>query len=228
MSERDARVGRRSGGRRHAGDDLHGDARLRQRHRLLAHTAEETGIAALEAHHALALPRQFDQPAGDLVLGLLLAVAGLAHAFLDGSRGHMIEDVGMDEGVVDDRLRPFEEFLPPKGEKAGISRPRTDEIDETVHRVAAPMGVDFVQDLLGAPAEQFLGQARPMTVASPVVPFRSPRTILLPSRLPTSPRRSQLVPVDLGVACDGDLAASFESAEEGALGGHRGSRWARA
>ena len=51
-----------------AGNDAHGDAVLHQRLRLFAAAAEDEGIAALEAQHALARAGQVHQAQRDVAL----------------------------------------------------------------------------------------------------------------------------------------------------------------
>ena len=68
----------RGHGRADAGHDLEGDAGLGEGERFFAAAAEDEGIAALEAHHALAALGGADQDAVDLLLGDVVAARALA------------------------------------------------------------------------------------------------------------------------------------------------------
>ncbi len=98
-----------------------------ERQRLLGAAAEYQRIAALEAQHAAALPRQRDQALVDAELRRPGPAGALAdrdqRAFGEG------EDIGRDEGVMQDDVGGGEGVERVQGEQARVARPRADEPD---------------------------------------------------------------------------------------------------
>jgi hypothetical protein len=136
----DAGIRRRRDGRRDAGDDLEGDAGLDDLQGLLAAAAEDHGVAALEAHHplALALAGLVDKELVDLGLrqGVLRGLLAHVDAF-GGGRGVVQQTCG-DEGVVDHHVSPGQHIAAANREKSWIARPRADQEDLALTHPLSP------------------------------------------------------------------------------------------
>ena len=127
-------MGHGDAGRRQAagsgGDARHeakGDAGCGERQRLLPAPAEDEGIAALEAEHALPLPREPNQPAADVGLARGRLAAPLAGVFERGPRPGQRQNLGRDQSVVDDAIGLSQRVCGMQREQARIAggrRPR--------------------------------------------------------------------------------------------------------
>ena len=136
---RDARRGERREARGDAGNDAERHAGRGERFRLLAAAARTRGIAALEPQHALAGPRQHDEPLRNVLLGRRRPAAALAGEFEPRPRPGEREHARIDQRVVDDDVRLVEPGQRIEGEQPGIARPRAGQPDmaRLQHRNAA-------------------------------------------------------------------------------------------
>src|SRR5581483_9488406 len=121
--DRDAGARRHRRERRDARDDLERDPRSVERERLLAATAEDERVAALEADDLEALAAEPDQQ----VVQLLLADAGAR----DPERvlGRLVDELGRDE-----RVAGADELEALRRDQARVARARADEIDAQLSR----------------------------------------------------------------------------------------------
>ena len=101
---RDCRIGEAAEPGRDAGHDAERHAGPHQGQRLLAAAAEHEGVAALEAQHALALAREFDQPFGDVALAWRRHAAPLARELARRVRIGEAHHLVADQRVVDDAV----------------------------------------------------------------------------------------------------------------------------
>jgi hypothetical protein len=86
-----------------AGHDLEGDAGLGEGQRFFSAAAEDEGVPALEAHHALAALGGADQDAVDLLLGDVVAARALAD--VEALRlARELEHGRVHQGVVEDEV----------------------------------------------------------------------------------------------------------------------------
>ena len=79
MGDRYAGIGRHGHGRRDTRHHLEGDVAGEQRFCFFTAPSEDEGVAALEAHHQLVLPRLIYQKLIDFILFQRVPGAGLAH-----------------------------------------------------------------------------------------------------------------------------------------------------
>ena len=86
------------------GDDLEGDAGLRQRECLLAAAAEEEGVAAFKTHDQGPGLRPVYQDAVDLVLAHRRVSTGLANVYQLRVLGRPVEQPGVHQPIVDYHL----------------------------------------------------------------------------------------------------------------------------
>ncbi len=122
MREGDAGGGQgpRPGG--HARDDLEGDPGPGQGQRFLAPPPEHGGVAPLEAHHGAVAASPVHQQVVGALLAAGVAVAGAhAHVHHLGPRGGESQEARVDQGVVEDHVRPLQEGGAPPGEELGIA-----------------------------------------------------------------------------------------------------------
>ena len=96
-----------------AGHDLDGDARLAQRIELLAATAEDERIAALEPDHGLAGAGAVDQQRVDVLLRHAMRALGLADRDQLGLAPGMIEHALADQPVVKNDVGGLSARAPP-------------------------------------------------------------------------------------------------------------------
>jgi hypothetical protein len=132
MGDRDSGQGGRGHGRADAGHDLERDAGLGERERLLASAAEHEGIAALEAHDALAALGGADHDAVDLLLGDVMPARALPHVEALGL-ARELQDGGVHEGVVEDEVGLGQPRRCLAREQLRISGAGPDEGDEPAH-----------------------------------------------------------------------------------------------
>jgi len=123
VGERDPCIGGNGDGGRHAGDDLERDASLPERLRLLAATAEDEGVAALEPGHHRPLPGLLDEAPVDLILGEGVIAPLLAGIDQTSLLPGVAQDLRVDQMVVDDHLRLPDTRNPAQGDQARIAGP---------------------------------------------------------------------------------------------------------
>ena len=127
VGERDAGVGGAARGRGDAGHDLEGDALGGERLDLLAAAPEDEGVAALEAHDALALLGQAHQQVVDVLLRHRVLRALLAGVDALGVRAHEVEDRPRDQPVVDHDVGALHEAQRAEGEQVRIAGAGADQ-----------------------------------------------------------------------------------------------------
>jgi hypothetical protein len=122
---RDRNACRRRDGRdgRHAGHDLEVDSGFGERERLLSAPAEDERISSLQADDLEVAPAQRHEQSVDLGLP-----EGIARD-TKGVCGCLIDELGTDQSVVDERVARSNELEAFDRDEPGITRPRADEID---------------------------------------------------------------------------------------------------
>ena len=140
MGDGDPGGGRHSGERRHARHDLEGDAGRGQRLDLLAAAAEDERVAALQPHHLEACSPELDEQLVQLGLSELLA---RDHERL---RGRLLDELGRDEDVVDERVAATDQLEPADGDETRVARarrrrgtPSREPLRDEVVEVVAPL-----------------------------------------------------------------------------------------
>ena len=118
--------------RRDARDDGHVDAGGTCRSNLLGCTAEDHGIATLEACHALALERFAHQDAVDLVLRRRLAARRLADVDAHGIAPRIVEDGRVHEPVMHEHVGILQRLQRLQRQEIGIAGPAADQHDAAV------------------------------------------------------------------------------------------------
>jgi len=131
VGDRDARGGGRSRERRHTGDDLEVDARLRERECLLAAAAEDERVASLQPDDLVAPAGERDEKRVDLVL--LVRVARNE----DGVGSSLADELVGDEPVVDEDVAGADEREAMDRDQPGIARAGADEVDGRSQRSAS-------------------------------------------------------------------------------------------
>ena len=146
MRDGDARIGGHGDGGSHARHDFKRQAVFRQEQGFLAAASEDEGIAALEAHDALALLRELDEELRDVFL--LHRVVARAFSYVDalGFFRHEREDAAVREVVIDDGVGFFETRVRLDRQKPWVSGAGSDKIYHsfafllTVAAVRGPAG----------------------------------------------------------------------------------------
>ena len=105
MRQGNAGVGGAAGGRGDTGHHGEVDRGLRQRFQFFAAAAEDERVAALAAHHALALAGVPDQQLVDFLLAGALAAGGFADAHALGVTTSQIEYGGRYQAIVENNVR---------------------------------------------------------------------------------------------------------------------------
>ena len=109
MRERHARVRRDAQRRRDSRHDFESYARRGQRFGFFAAAPEDERIAALQPHHVQAAPRALDQHGADLFLAECVHGFFLADVDALGRGGRQVEQRGVGQMVVQDRVRGLEQ-----------------------------------------------------------------------------------------------------------------------
>ena len=94
-----------------------------------AAATENEGVAALEAHHQMALARFADQNLVDPVLRHAVQRAFLGHRDQTGGRRGQIEYIPADETVMNNHIGIGEQPRRFQGQKIGIARTCANQID---------------------------------------------------------------------------------------------------
>ena len=129
MGQRDAGIGRASGGGGDAGADLERNALFGQFFDLLAAAPENEGVAALQAQHALALQGQLDHQVADLLLRQGVIGALLADIDALGVAAHPVHDRGVDQPVVEHHVGFLHQAEGPERQQVRVARPGAHQID---------------------------------------------------------------------------------------------------
>ena len=98
-----------------------------QGQRLLAAAPEHEGIAPLQPQHPAAVPRQLDQPLGDVALFRGRHAAALAGELPLGPGAREVEDASLDQGVVDDHVGAAQRVHGVQRQQPRIARAGTDQ-----------------------------------------------------------------------------------------------------
>ena len=121
MGHRDSGVGRHGQSGSHAGDFLKRNSVFLQQFQLLAASAEQEGVAALQTNHTLALQRLFQQDLIDAVLGHGMVAGLLAHVnFLSVFR-YQAQNLWAHQTVKHDYFRPGNGLQSLPGQKARVT-----------------------------------------------------------------------------------------------------------
>ena len=147
VGQRDLQLGRGAERGRDPRYDLHRNAGGTAGGKLLGGAAEHHGIAALEAHHTLAVARQTHHQAIDVVLPAGGTAAGLADQHAPRLAPRQLEDLRADQPVVEDDVGRLQGAERLEGEQLRIARPGADEGDRSA--IAGPRKSQVSQVLLG-------------------------------------------------------------------------------
>ena len=130
VSERDAGVGGHGISRGYPWDHFEGDARGGQHLRLFAAPAEDEGVAAFEAHHALAFARLGQQQR--IQLRLRDAAGTVVFAAVDdlSSGRRVAEQFAVDQAVIDHHFGAAQEFRTMQGEQPSVTGTGAHQIDD--------------------------------------------------------------------------------------------------
>ncbi len=133
------RAGRSAGGQGggDAGNDLRLDTGRAAGSELLAATAEDEGIAALETDDGQALLGEADQQLVDIVLRQGVARLALGHIDQASVGRSQIENFAGDEAVMDDDVGGSDDAGGLDGQQVGIARAGPDQPDHAGLRGAA-------------------------------------------------------------------------------------------
>ena len=101
----------------------------RQCQRFFAATAENKGVTAFQAHHALALPGQIHQQSIDLILAKGMAVGCLAHVHTRHRVRYQGQDFGRYQPVIDNNVCGLDQTLCFYCKQLRIPRSRSNQID---------------------------------------------------------------------------------------------------
>ncbi len=124
MGRGDAGIGQAADRRGDAGHDAERDARAGQRQRLLAAAAEDEGIAALEAQHALPGARQADESLGNVRLLRRRLAAALPGIVERRARPRQLQNARVDQRIVDDGVGVLQRVQRQQRQQPRIARPR--------------------------------------------------------------------------------------------------------
>jgi hypothetical protein len=116
-------------GRGHAGNDAALDAGLAAGFQLLAASAEDEGVAALEPHDGQAVQGEGDQHRVDLVLGVRMAQLALGHRDPPRRLGRQVQDLVGDQAVMDHHVGGLQGLERLEGQQFRVARPRAHQPD---------------------------------------------------------------------------------------------------
>ena len=131
VGQRDTGVASATGRCGDARYDLEGHALTGQRVDLLPSAAEDEGITALQAHHALSLFGQVREQLVDLLLAHRMLVAFLADIDAFGIAARHVQHGFGDQAVVDDDIGLLHQAQCAEGQQIGITRSAADQVDLT-------------------------------------------------------------------------------------------------
>ncbi len=131
QGERGAAARRRCAGGGDAGADAEADAVCGEMLHLFGRAAKDRGVAALQAHDALARLGGGEEEVVDAFLRLAVAAGAFADADPLDALGDEVEDAGADEGVVEDDLGSGDQLFGLAGEEVRVARPCADQPDFT-------------------------------------------------------------------------------------------------
>ena len=134
MGERDAGTRRAAQRRGDAGHDLDRDVSRHQRLELLAAATEHEGVAALQAHHALAGARQRDQAIVDLRLRHAVVRAALADVEALGVTTRQGQHFLRHQPVIDHDIGALQQAMGLQGQEIGIARAGADQMHHSSDR----------------------------------------------------------------------------------------------
>ena len=123
VRERDTGRSGHGGERRHAGDDLEGDARFGEREGLLAAAAVHERVAALEAHDGETCAAELDEQPVHVVLRQACTADD------ECGVGRLRDELRRDEPVVDERVAVAHELQAARRDQARIAGAGADEPD---------------------------------------------------------------------------------------------------
>ena len=126
---------------------------------LLAAAAEDEGIAAFQAQHALAGLGMLGQQRVDLVLALAVVALDLADIDALGIAAHVVQDLRPDQLVVEHDVGLLHQAMGAEGQQIGIARTGADDIDGAARGLGA-----IVQQVVGKMAVP--SSSRPASTAS--------------------------------------------------------------
>lgn len=129
VRQRDAGISCGGNGGGDTGNDFEGDARRAEGSGFFGSASKNEGIASLESDDAFPFFRGGNEPLVDLCL---IEEAGAVASRTDGSFGFgggMVEEVGIDQTVIEDKIGGFEEFESTEGEESRVAGSGSDEID---------------------------------------------------------------------------------------------------
>ncbi len=127
VGERNAKARRRAAGGGDAGHDFAGDASRTDFRHFLGEPAENGGVAALQAHHALAAQRHLDDQLRNVFLVAGFAVAALADRDALRFAPREVQDRIRHKVVVEHHVGGLEQPHRLHRHQLRIARPRTDE-----------------------------------------------------------------------------------------------------
>ncbi len=127
VGDRDAGIAEAADAGGDARHQTEGDARIDQRQRLFAAAAEDEGVAALQAQHALAGPRQFDEARRDVALLRARLAAALAGILKLRPRPCELQNGFVDQRVVDHDVGLLQRVERVERQQARIARPGADQ-----------------------------------------------------------------------------------------------------
>ena len=133
LGQRHARRGRGRLGRRDAGNDVDLDAGIAQRLHLLAATAENERVAALEPDHVVPFEGEFDQDRVDVLLRDRMAARHLAHVDQSRVARGQRHDLGRDQPVMHDDRGLADDPVRLDRQQIGVAGTRADERDPSRH-----------------------------------------------------------------------------------------------
>ena len=121
MGDRNAGVSKATDAGGNAGHNAEGNAVIDQGQRFFTAAAEDEGVAALEAQHALALARQLDEAQRNVGLFRRRLATALAGIFEQGAGTGEIENGFVDQCVIDDDIRHAQCLDGKHGQKTRIA-----------------------------------------------------------------------------------------------------------
>lgn len=128
MGQGRAGTGRGGQGRGDARYDMALDASLAAGRKLLAATAKQERITALQAHDGQAFQRQGDQQLIDVILRQGVARLALGHVDAAGAGRREIQDFGRDQPVMHDNVGGLQNLEGLDGQQIRIARPRAHQM----------------------------------------------------------------------------------------------------
>ena len=98
--------------------------------------AQDVGVPALEAHHAVALERLFDEDPVDLRLRDRVVAWGLADFDDPDVRGEFVQESARAQAVGDDDVGLAQEPAAADRDEAGVARTAADQCNSSLVRAA--------------------------------------------------------------------------------------------